>query len=146
MLLALAWRAGLLGSCAARWRWLAAYALLEIALPFPLIAEGERHIVSSLAAILIATVPMIIALLALRFDRAERVTGRRLVGPAIGFAGVVALVGIDVAGRPDELLGAAASCSPPRLRGRADAAQPPPRGARPARDHGRRARRSPPSR
>ena len=41
-------------------------------------------------------------------DHAERATGRRLVGLLIGLAGVVVLMGIDVAGKPDELLGAAA--------------------------------------
>ncbi|MEA2443957.1 MAG: hypothetical protein QOJ12_1249, partial [Thermoleophilales bacterium] len=85
-----------------------AYAIFEISIPFPLIAAGERHVASSLAAIIIAAVPLIVALLALRFDAAERVTGRRLVGLLIGLAGVVALVGIDVAGRTDELLGAGA--------------------------------------
>ena len=49
-------------------------------MPFPLIAAGEQHVASSLAAILIAAVPLIIALLAIRFDPAERATGRRLVG------------------------------------------------------------------
>ena len=114
MLLALAWRAGALGPCAgagAGWR---LYAVFEIAVPFPLIAAGEQHVASSLAAILIATVPLFVALLALRFDPAERATGWRLVGLFVGLAGVVALVGIDVAGRGDELLGAPApSCSPP---------------------------------
>jgi drug/metabolite transporter (DMT)-like permease len=108
VLLALAWRAGLLGTVRGRWRWLAVYAGLEIAVPFPLIAAGEQHVASSLAAILIATVPIIIALLALRFDHAERATGSRLVGLVIGLIGVVALVGIDIAGQPDELLGAGA--------------------------------------
>ena len=108
ILLALAWRAGLLGSLRGRGRWIAAYAVLEISVPFPLIATGERHVASSLAAIIISTVPLLIALLALRFDPAERATGRRLVGLLIGMSGVVALVGIDVAGRSDELLGAGA--------------------------------------
>ena len=49
-------------------RWIAAYAMVEIALPFPLIAAGEQHVASSIAAIVIATVPLLIALLALRFD------------------------------------------------------------------------------
>ena len=93
LLLALCWRLGLLGSLRGRWRALVAYALVEIAIPFPLIAAGEQHVASSLAAILIASVPLIVAVLALRFDRAERATGSRLVGLFVGFAGVVALVG-----------------------------------------------------
>src|SRR3712207_2538748 len=80
VLLALAWRAGTLASLRGRWRWIGIYAVIEIAIPFPLIAAGEIRISSSLAAILVATVPMIIALLALRFDRDERVSGSRLVG------------------------------------------------------------------
>ncbi len=60
---------------------------------------------SSLAAIMIACVPLLVALLAIRFDRAERATGIRLVGLLVGLGGVVALVGIDVAGKTDELIG-----------------------------------------
>jgi drug/metabolite transporter (DMT)-like permease len=108
VLLALAWHAGSLRALRGRWRWLTIYALFEIAVPFPLIAAGEQHVASSLAAIIIAAVPIFIALLALRFDPAERATGSRLVGLLVGLAGVVALVGIDVAGRTDELLGAGA--------------------------------------
>jgi drug/metabolite transporter (DMT)-like permease len=108
VLLALAARAGVLAGVRGRLRWIAVYAVAEMAIPLPLIAEGERHVSSSLAAILIAAVPMIVALLALRFDHSERVTGARLAGLVIGFAGVVALVGIDVAGSADELLGAGA--------------------------------------
>jgi drug/metabolite transporter (DMT)-like permease len=106
LLLGLSWRAGLLPSLRGRWRWLFVYAVLEISIPFPLIAFGETHVASSLAAILVATVPLIIALLAIRFDPSERVAGSRLVGLFIGLAGVVALVGIDVSGSAGELLGA----------------------------------------
>jgi drug/metabolite transporter (DMT)-like permease len=108
ILLALAHRAGVLPSLRGRWRWLAAYALAEIVIPFPLIAAGEQHVSSSLAAILIAAVPLFIALLAIRFDPAERATGRRLVGLLVGLVGVVVLMGIDVAGKRDEMLGAGA--------------------------------------
>ena len=52
--------------------------------------------------------PLIIAALAIRFAPSERVTGRRLAGLLLGLAGVVALVGIDVAGSTRELVGAAA--------------------------------------
>ncbi len=108
ILLPIAWRAGLLGGLRNRWRWIAAYAVLEIAIPFPMIATGEQHVSSSVTAILIASTPLLVALLALRFDHSERVAGLRLAGLFIGLAGVIFLVGIDIAGDADELLGAAA--------------------------------------
>jgi drug/metabolite transporter (DMT)-like permease len=108
ILVVLCWRLGLLTSLRGRRRALIGFALLEIAIPFPLIAAGEQHVASSLTAILIATVPLNVAILAPRFDPAERATGIRLVGLLVGFAGVVALVGIDIAGDGDELLGAGA--------------------------------------
>ena len=110
VLLALARRAGTLPSLRGvrRGRWLALYALFEITIPFPAIAFGERHISSSLTAIVIACVPLMVAGLAIRFDHAERATGKRLAGLLLGLAGVVALVGIDVAGHGKEMLGVAA--------------------------------------
>jgi len=108
VLLALAWRAGQLGSLRGQWRWITVYAVIEICIPFPLIGFGEQRVSSSLAAILIAAVPLLVALMAMRFDSGERAHGRRLVGLIVGFAGVVALVGLDVAGRPGELVGAGA--------------------------------------
>lgn len=101
-----AWRLGAFRGLRDRWRVVAAFAVIEIAIPFTAIPVGERYISSSLAAILIAAVPLVVALMAMRFDPAERPTGARLAGLFIGLAGVVALVGIDVAGRPRELLGA----------------------------------------
>ena len=108
VLLALAWRAGSLGSLGGRWRWIAVFAIVEICFPFPLIAAGEAHVSSSLAAIIVAAAPLFVALLAIRFDAEERATGARLAGLLLGLAGVVALMGIDVAGRTEELLGALA--------------------------------------
>jgi drug/metabolite transporter (DMT)-like permease len=75
-------------------------------LPWPLIGFGEQRVSSGLAAILIAAVPLVVALMAIRVDPDERAEGPRLVGLVIGFAGVVVLLGLDVAGRPGELLGA----------------------------------------
>lgn len=108
VLLALAWRAGTLGSLRGRWHWILAYAIAEISIPFPLIAFGEQRVSSSLAAITIAAVPLIGAVLALRFDHAERPTRSRASGLVVGFSGVVTLLGIDVAGSSRELLGIAA--------------------------------------
>jgi drug/metabolite transporter (DMT)-like permease len=108
VLLLVAWRAGTLHGLRERGRWLLAFAVLEIAIPFPLIALGETKVASSTAAIVIASVPLIITLLVLRFEPAERVTGRRLAGLLVGFAGVAALVGVDVSGNGGELLGVGA--------------------------------------
>jgi drug/metabolite transporter (DMT)-like permease len=108
VLLALAGRAGTLSAVRGRWRWLVLYAVAEVSIPFPMIAAGEERVASSLTAIIIASVPLIGALLALRFDATERPTPLRAAGLVIGFSGVIALMGIDVAGRGGELLGAGA--------------------------------------
>ncbi|HEV8398858.1 MAG TPA: DMT family transporter [Gemmatimonadales bacterium] len=102
----LAVRRGALRDLSGRWLAIAAYAATEIAVPFVLIASGEQYISSSLTAILIATMPLMVALLSVRLSPADQPTGWRLVGLVIGLGGVVALLGVDVAGRPDELLGA----------------------------------------
>jgi drug/metabolite transporter (DMT)-like permease len=108
VLLALAGRAGTLGALRGRWRPLLAYAVAEVAIPFPMLAIGEQHVSSSLAAIIIASVPLIGAVLAMRFDHSEKPTPIRALGLVLGFGGVVALVGLDVAGSGEELLGAGA--------------------------------------
>jgi drug/metabolite transporter (DMT)-like permease len=108
VLLPIAWRLGALRGLGERWRIITLFAAIEMAIPWPLIGYGEIHISSSLAAILIAAVPLFVALLALRFDHSEKPTATRLVGMLIGLGGVVALVGIDIGGQRDELLGALA--------------------------------------
>jgi drug/metabolite transporter (DMT)-like permease len=108
ILVPLAWRLGLLSALRGRGRWILAYAVLEIAVPWPLIGAGEQRVSSSLTAILIAAVPLIVALLAVRFDHTERVGRSRLIGLLIGFSGVILLVGLDVAGSSEELVGAGA--------------------------------------
>ena len=107
ILLPLAARRGALRGLGGRWAAIGAYAACEVAVPFLLIAVGEQHISSSLAAILIASMPLMVAVLSVRFSPADKPTGPRLAGLFLGFGGVVALLGVDVAGRPGELLGAA---------------------------------------
>jgi drug/metabolite transporter (DMT)-like permease len=99
---------GALGGLARHWKALLIYSVVEIVFPWPLIGFGEQRVSSGLAAILIAAVPLVVALMALRVDPDERAEGSRLAGLVIGFAGVVVLLGLDVAGRPGELLGALA--------------------------------------
>jgi drug/metabolite transporter (DMT)-like permease len=108
VLLLLAARAGVLRSLHGKWRFVVLYAVVELSIPFPLIATGECYVASSLAAIIIAAVPLIVALMALRFDAAERASRGRLVGLLIGLAGVVLLVGVDASGSTRSLLGAGA--------------------------------------
>jgi drug/metabolite transporter (DMT)-like permease len=76
-----AWKAGLL------------LGLVNAAVPFTLIAWGEKHIDSGVAAIANATVPIFVVLLAIRFRPSERATGARLVGFLLGFVGVAVLAG-----------------------------------------------------
>jgi drug/metabolite transporter (DMT)-like permease len=108
VLLLLAWKAGKLGGLRGNLRWLLVYALIEITLPFPMIALGEQYVDSSIAAIMIATSPLLMALIVLRYEPSERVDGKRMIGLLIGLAGVAALVGIDAAGTTKELLGVGA--------------------------------------
>src|SRR3954469_2735350 len=61
LLLPLAWRRGALTGLGDRWRPIGAYAATEIAVPFTLIAIGEQHVSSSLTAILIASMPLVMA-------------------------------------------------------------------------------------
>jgi drug/metabolite transporter (DMT)-like permease len=108
VLLPVAWKLGALRGLGARWQMLAFFAAVEMAIPWPLIGFGEVRISSSLTAILIAAVPLVVALIALRFDHSERPTRTRLAGMLVGFAGVASLVGIDIGGRAAELAGAGA--------------------------------------
>jgi drug/metabolite transporter (DMT)-like permease len=108
VLLPVAWKLGALRGLGERWRVLTVFAAVEMAVPWPLIGYGEVHVSSSLTAILIAAVPLFVALIAIRFDHSERPTPTRLVGLLIGLAGVIALVGIDIGGQREQLLGAVA--------------------------------------
>ncbi len=108
VLLPFALRSGALKGLLSRRGPITAFAIFEIVVPFPLIAFGEQHVSSSLAAILVASLPLVVALLSLRFDPSERVSGSRFVGIVVGLFGVIALLGIDVASDFDALSGAVA--------------------------------------
>ena len=64
------------------------------AIPFTLIAWGEKHIESGVAAIANATVPIFVVVLALRWQPSEAVRGGRLAGILIGLLGVGVLAGV----------------------------------------------------
>src|SRR5438270_1674699 len=72
--------------------------LINAAIPFTLIAWGEKHVDSGVAAIANSTVPLFVVLLALRFRPSERVRGWRLAGVLLGLVGVAVLTGVDPRG------------------------------------------------
>ena len=106
ILLPIAARRGILRQMRERWLTVAALACVQIVGPFLLISYGEQHISSSLTSLLIAADPLLVVLFALRFDPSERVRGLRLLGLLIGMGGVVVLLGLDVGGDEQRLLGA----------------------------------------
>lgn len=106
VLLPVAAQRGVLRQVGKRWLAVAGLACVQIAGPFLLISYGEQHIASSLTSLLIAADPLLVALFALRFAPGERVTGPRLLGLLIGMGGVVVLLGLDVGGDQQRLLGA----------------------------------------
>ena len=71
--------------------------LLNNAIPFGLIVWGQQHIASGLAAILNATTPLFTVLVAHALT-AEKATPARLAGVAIGFAGVLVMLGPGLLG------------------------------------------------
>jgi drug/metabolite transporter (DMT)-like permease len=107
LLLSFAAHRGVLGHIRGRVRWMTIIAFVQVVAPFLLITYGENRISSSLTAILISTVPIFTALLALRFDHAERSQGWALVGIVVGIVGVAMLFGLDLSGSEDELAGGA---------------------------------------
>jgi drug/metabolite transporter (DMT)-like permease len=106
VLLPVAWRMGAFAGIRRRLTAVIAYAALEIAIPFLLVPYGEKAVASSLTAILVSSMPLAVALMSLRFAPQDRLTPLRVAGLVIGLAGVVLLMGVDVAGRPAELVGA----------------------------------------
>ena len=105
VLLPIALHRGVLGRLRGRWAAIALLALVQVVAPFTLISVAELWVTSSLTSLLIAAEPLLVALLALRMDRAERVAGVRLVGLLVGVVGVGVLLGLDVGGDAGVLLG-----------------------------------------
>ena len=100
VLVPIAWRRGSLRRAFAHKWAVTAFAVAELVIPFSLIAVGEQWISSSLAGILIATVPLTVVVIAPLFGVKERLGAVRIAGLAIGFCGVIAIVGLDTGHGP----------------------------------------------
>jgi drug/metabolite transporter (DMT)-like permease len=81
----------------ARWRWVVAFAAIEIAIPWIALGSAEQHLTSSLTGLLIAGVPLVGTAIALATGGADRLGRTGLLGLLIGLIGVAAIVGGDYA-------------------------------------------------
>jgi drug/metabolite transporter (DMT)-like permease len=72
--------------------------VVGMAVPFVLISWGEKHVDSGVAAVSNSSVPIFVALLALRFAASERSSGLRVLGLLTGLAGVGVVAGVHPGG------------------------------------------------
>ena len=86
------------GSLRSKWRWAVLFGLVEITVPFLTLTWAETRISSSLAALLVAAVPLVAALAAWGFGVDDRLTRTRVIGLLIGLLGVVCLIGFHFDG------------------------------------------------
>jgi drug/metabolite transporter (DMT)-like permease len=99
---------GLLRVPRAQIPWIALIALVMVGAPTLLVAVGQQTVPSSLAGILVASTPILTAVLALRLDADERPDRRQLLGIVLGLIGVVLLFGLDLGDSVSAILGGGA--------------------------------------
>jgi len=73
------------------WHWFAAIGIINLVIPFFLIAYGVQKVQSNLAAILMASTPLTAAGLAHFFTQNEKINLTKSIGVLIGFSGIVFL-------------------------------------------------------
>lgn len=93
VLLPLAARRGVIGPTLARWRPVLAFALAEYVVPFCSISIGEQWISSSVTGMLIAMVPLSMAVISRFFGVHEPFGPVRIAGLLLGLGGVALLLG-----------------------------------------------------
>jgi drug/metabolite transporter (DMT)-like permease len=95
LLLPVALHRNALAAAFRRWPWLLVFTLIEISIPWVMLGHAETRLNSSTAGLLIAVVPLFAAIIVSRLGH-ETLEPRRIVGLALGFAGVALLVGLDI--------------------------------------------------
>ena len=73
------------------WYWFASIGIINLVIPFFLIAYGVQKVQSNLAAILMASTPLTAAALAHFFTKNEKINIIKSLGVLIGFSGIVFL-------------------------------------------------------
>jgi drug/metabolite transporter (DMT)-like permease len=99
LLLPVAAARGWLAPLVPYWRWVLVYTIVEVSLPWFLLADGERRLSSSFTGLMIAAVPLIAAVLQLLTRGDDRLDRRRVLGLLVGMFGVAVLVGLNVSFR-----------------------------------------------
>ena len=78
------------------WYWFAAIGIINLVIPFFLIAYGVQKVQSNLAAILMARTPLSATILAHFFTENEKINFIKVLGVLIGFSGIVFLFSDDI--------------------------------------------------
>ncbi len=78
------------------WYWFATIGIVNLVIPFFLIAYGVQKVQSNLAAILMASTPLTAAALAHFFTKNEKINLVKSSGVLIGFSGIVFLFSDDI--------------------------------------------------
>src|SRR5262245_23607097 len=105
LLFLIRWRGLLLPKDPVTWRRFLIQACLNSAIPFTLIAWGERWVDAGLATVLNSTAPIFTFLLTAFVTQHEPVTARKLLGVAFGIVGVCLIVGVEaLSGMGQQLL------------------------------------------
>jgi|TARA_Y100000758_G_scaffold15328_1_gene10908 drug/metabolite transporter (DMT)-like permease len=73
------------------WGWFATIGIINLVIPFFLIAYGVQKVQSNLAAILMASTPLTASVLAHFFTKNEKVNLIKFIGVLVGFSGIVFL-------------------------------------------------------
>jgi len=78
------------------WYWFASIGIINLVIPFFLIAYGVQKVQSNLAAILMASTPLSATILAHIFTDNEKINFIKVIGVLIGFSGIVFLFSDDI--------------------------------------------------
>ena len=88
------------------WLWFASIGVINLVIPFFLIAYGVEKVQSNLAAILMASTPLSASLIAHFFTKNEKVNLIKSVGILIGFSGIVFLFSDNILINENNILSA----------------------------------------
>jgi drug/metabolite transporter (DMT)-like permease len=98
VLVPVAWRAGALRAARGHLWWIVVYAFVHFGVPWLLMSSAEQHLSSSITGMLVATTPLLAAIVAKLTRPDEQFGPGRLAGLGLGAVGVALLVGFDFAG------------------------------------------------